>query len=149
MSFDSWPEYGLTVHSPSSQTIQRVCHIQPDFYAQQVDTKKLGFGLRLKEARDRKGLSGAALGRGMGYPDGDVTRQTISDWESERHFPNAAQVIRLCRTLGISADYLLLGINRDAQIEQARAALEALTVSGLVSGEEVTPLRRVANGSRH
>lgn len=39
-----------------------------------------------------------------------VTRQNISHWETDRHPPNLAQFEKLCELLGVSADWLLLGI---------------------------------------
>lgn len=67
-----------------------------------------GFGERLKKARALSKLSGAALGEGL-QPDGDASRQTMSDWEAERHYPNVWQLMLICQRLNLSADYLLTG----------------------------------------
>ena len=75
-----------------------------------TQNKKLGFGARLKEAREAAGLSGTALGTDLGETAGKhASRQTISDWDSERHFPSVRQLYLLCLKLGKSADELLFG----------------------------------------
>lgn len=65
-----------------------------------------GFGERLKAARTRAGLSGTELGKGLQL-DGDASRQTVSDWEAERHYPNVWQLAHICAKVDESADALL------------------------------------------
>jgi len=73
-----------------------------------VNTQDVSFGERLKLARTRKGLSGAALGA-LINPEDPVTRQNVSHWETDRHTPSLAQFAKLCDILGVSADWLLCG----------------------------------------
>lgn len=115
------------------------------------ENPKVGFGPRLKAARLGRSLSGAQLGIGLGETIGkDASRQTISDWESERHYPSVHQLYRLCLKLGTSADELIFGhkapdmakVARAAQAVQElsdedRAALQALLAQPGVPDETV------------
>jgi len=70
----------------------------------------IGFGARLKKAREAAGLSGTELGKGIGESAGkDAKRQSVSDWEKERHYPSARQLYLICLRLGKGADELLFG----------------------------------------
>lgn len=71
-----------------------------------------GFGVRLQKARESKGLTGTALGKGMKAGDdergqGDLSRQAVSDWEAERTYPTVWQLHQICVRLKTSADELL------------------------------------------
>lgn len=92
------------------------------------------FGSRLKAIRVKRKMSGAELGKGLGYPEGDASRQTINDWEAGRHHPNAVQIAKLCQKLETTADYLVLGVDVEAQLFRAREALEALAGVGRLGG---------------
>ena len=70
----------------------------------------VGFGKRLRNVREVKGLSGAEFGKGIGYPEGkDATRQSINDWEAERHYPNAWQLREICRKYDVDPTWLVTG----------------------------------------
>lgn len=88
----------------------------------------IGFGERLKAARLERGLSGSELGRGL-QADGDASRQTISDWEAERHYPNVWQLRELCMKLNKSADFFLFGeaVQESAKLQRAKLAVKALS----------------------
>jgi transcriptional regulator with XRE-family HTH domain len=88
-----------------------------------------GFGARLKEARMAAKLSGAELGRGAGEKPGkDASKQSVADWEAERHYPKADQIRLICLKLNTSADYLIFGdIKRDAELAKAASVVQALT----------------------
>lgn len=79
---------------------------------------RMGFGGRLREARNAQELSGEELGRRLA-----VSKATISHWENGRYEPNLAQLGALCSALKVSADWLLerpsLDLPADA-IEEAR-----------------------------
>lgn len=126
-------EYGLTVHFMSIQTVQPNCHIDWGFYALQMDME--GFGNRLKNARVKAGLSGRELGVGLGHPSGDASRQTINDWEAERHWPNVVQLYRICKKLKVTPDFMLTGVDMAVQIEAARNALAALSMTAESGGK--------------
>lgn len=59
---------------------------------------------RLTEARIRKGFNKAELARGIG-----VSGATITDWESGKFKPRGENLLRLCRVLQISSQWLLSG----------------------------------------
>jgi transcriptional regulator with XRE-family HTH domain len=88
-----------------------------------------GFGARLKEARTNAKMSGAELGRGAGEKQGkDASKQSVADWEAERHYPKADQLRMICLKLNISADYLIFGdIKKDAELAKAASVVQALT----------------------
>ena len=61
-------------------------------------------GERIALARKQAGLSQEQLGDKLG-----VSRQAVSKWESEQTNPDVAYVAQMCRLLGVSSDWLLLG----------------------------------------
>lgn len=61
-------------------------------------------GERIALARKQAGLSQEQLGEKLG-----VSRQAVSKWESEQTNPDVAYVAQMCRLLGVSSDWLLLG----------------------------------------
>ena len=63
---------------------------------------ELLFAKRLKELRQEKGFSQAALGERLGYGC-----TAISAYENGRNEPSFADFIRLCKVLDVSADYIL------------------------------------------
>jgi transcriptional regulator with XRE-family HTH domain len=65
------------------------------------------FGLRLKEARKAKKLSGYALARLL-----DVEPQNVCYWEHARSWPRVETLIKISEVLEVSLDWLLKGINK-------------------------------------
>lgn len=125
-----FPEYGSTRPRESSSTVPIVWHEPTTLYAQTMDrSASFGFGARLKEARTNAKMSGAELGRGAGEKPGkDASKQSVADWEAERHYPKADQLRLICLKLNISADYLIFGdIKRDAELAKAASVVQALT----------------------
>ena len=59
---------------------------------------------RIALARKQAGLSQEQLGEKLG-----VSRQAVSKWESSQTNPDVAYVAQMCRLLGVSSDWLLLG----------------------------------------
>lgn len=59
---------------------------------------------RIALARKQAGLSQEQLGEKLG-----VSRQAVSKWESGQTNPDVAYIIEMCRLLGVSSDWLLLG----------------------------------------
>jgi transcriptional regulator with XRE-family HTH domain len=88
-----------------------------------------GFGARLKEARNAANLSGTELGRGAGdAPGKDASKQSVADWESERHYPKADQIRLICLKLNVSADHLIFGdIKKDTELIKAASIVQKLT----------------------
>lgn len=108
-----------------------------------------GFGQRLKAARTDRGLSGAALGAGLADDGSDVTRQSVSDWEAERHYPKANQLREICTRLGVTADHLLFGA--DVAISPAVAALakQAKSLSPEERAQVASMLASPAHSDEH
>jgi transcriptional regulator with XRE-family HTH domain len=87
-----------------------------------------GFGARLKAARIAAGLSQSELAEVAGENGGAGSKQTVSGWEAERHYPKANQLRAICIKLNISVDELVFGDVRDqAKLNQAESAIQALT----------------------
>ena len=63
---------------------------------------------RIAQARKAAGLSQEQLGEKLG-----VSRQAISKWESGAANPDVAYLAAMCRELGVSSDWLLLGEEPD------------------------------------
>lgn len=125
-----FPEYGSTGRHASSSTIPIVWNDASSPYAQKMDkSASFGFGMRLRQARQSAKLSGTELGRGAGdKPGKDASKQSVADWESERHYPKADQLRLICLKLNISADYLIFGdIKKDAALMKAASVVQELT----------------------
>lgn len=60
------------------------------------------FGRKVNELRRRMGLTQEQLGEIIG-----ASRQTVSKWELNTVFPEPAKLLKLCRTLDVTADELL------------------------------------------
>lgn len=57
---------------------------------------------RIKETRERNGLTQAALAKKLG-----VTRSAVNSWEIGVSAPSVQYLIELCKLFSVSADYLL------------------------------------------
>lgn len=68
------------------------------------------FRPRLRDAMKSAGLNVTELAEAM-----DMTRPAISMYLSGRRIPETVSLIRLCKVLDISADYLL-GLSQDSTI---------------------------------
>jgi len=86
---------------------------------------KIGWGDRLQAVRQARDMSGEKLGKGIQAKRADASRQTVSDWESERHYPNVWQLAEICRRLDTTADFLLFGR------EDAKAAISPQVVAAV------------------
>ncbi len=62
-------------------------------------------GVRLRAARDLARMSQRDVAAEL-----QISRQTVSNWESGRALPDALQVIHLAQTYGTPTDFMLLGI---------------------------------------
>lgn len=89
-----------------------------------------GFGERLREARVNAKLTQTELAAIAGENGETASKQAVSGWEAERHYPKANQLRAICIKLNISADDLLLrDITEGLKIRQAEEAVKALTPS--------------------
>ena len=64
-------------------------------------------GVKLKEARLQAGLTQENVAEEI-----QVTRQTISNWETEKSFSDIVSVIKLSTLYNISLDKLLKGMRK-------------------------------------
>ena len=60
------------------------------------------FALRLKELREKKGLSQKAFSAKLG-----VSQSTVGMWESQKREPNFETTEKIANFFGVSTDYLL------------------------------------------
>ena len=65
------------------------------------------FASRLTDFLAEKGLSKRAFARRVG-----VSAMSVSDWSTGKIQPNAESIFLICRTFGLSADWLL-GLESD------------------------------------
>lgn len=73
-------------------------------------------------------MSGIELGRGAGENGKDASKQSVSDWEAERHYPKADQLRVICLKLNIAVDDLIFGdVKEHIKVIQAESAIQALT----------------------
>ena len=86
------------------------------------------FDERLKELRKSLGINQIEFGKRL-----NVTKQCISNWENNNIMPSIDMLIRISKTLSVSADYLL---GLDDQ--------RTLNVSGL-SAEQIFHLQAIAD----
>ena len=61
-------------------------------------------GCKIKEARIEKKLTQEQVAELLG-----VSRQTISNWENEKSYPDIISVIKMSECYDVSLDYLLKG----------------------------------------
>ncbi|HIQ59818.1 MAG TPA: helix-turn-helix transcriptional regulator [Candidatus Merdivicinus intestinavium] len=69
------------------------------------------FGIRLRTIRKSQKISQTQLAKAIG-----TNRRTIISWENGRTLPKAGEIVRLCKCLHISSDYLLGLCNRIVHI---------------------------------
>ena len=62
----------------------------------------MSFGSRIKDLRKKFNLSQVDLGKGIG-----VSGTTISQYEADSRFPDKSTLVKICKFLDISSDYLL------------------------------------------
>ena len=81
---------------------------------------------RIYELRKSNGMSQEALAEKI-----NVSRQSISKWESGETIPEIGHIIELSKVFGVSTDYLLLYgeaeslTNRTKQLEEQQENLQA------------------------
>ena len=88
---------------------------------------------RLKELRKGKNLTQDDLAELL-----EVTKLTISDWESGKHEIKADKIKTLCKTFGVDAPYLL-GYSEFKNEADIKAAAQLLLGGQHGAGREVSP----------
>lgn len=89
-------------------------------------------GKRLKESRERKGLSQKQLGIAAGL-DRFVASTRINRYERGVHHPDPVTLQRLADTLGVPPAYLVASDDRLARVILAFSALPAKTQDRVIS----------------
>lgn len=69
--------------------------------------KRIPFGRRIIVLRRRKGWTQRRLAQEMGMNDSHA----LSHWESGRNEPSLYNFFRLCKTLGVSPDEFMEGVD--------------------------------------
>lgn len=93
-----------------------------------ANVQTFGFGARLKQARIDAGFTQTEVAAIAGENGDAASKQTVSGWEAERHYPKANQLRALCLKLNISPDDLLLGdIRENLKLIQAESVIQALS----------------------
>lgn len=64
-------------------------------------------GMRIESMRGYRRMTQEELGGMVG-----VTKATVSNWEKGRRVPRADDIVRLCRALECTSDYLLGMVER-------------------------------------
>ena len=93
---------------------------------------------RIVELRKKKGWSQEELAEMI-----DVTRQSVSKWESGQSLPDLDKILKLADIFGVSTDYLLKDkdtyegqpINREEEKAQEAAKLVIEKLNGLKNGK--------------
>lgn len=86
---------------------------------------------RISVIRKAKGLTQEQLGELVG-----VTRQAVSKWESGQAVPDALTIVKLCRELDLSADYVLLG-------KEPGGSAETVVIPDQVELDETDPVTQM------
>lgn len=84
---------------------------------QRIVTGLAEFGDRLRQLRERQGLTQEDLARALATNAG-----TVSRWERGLGNPQAAQLVQLAEALGATVDYLLRGTDPDRNAPPLTAA---------------------------
>ena len=74
------------------------------------------FAKRIKELRQQRDLTQAALGKMV-----NVKKQTVTNWEAGNNYPNSDTLIKLTQVFNVSSDYLL-GIDDETKAKQLNLA---------------------------
>ncbi|MGN0255376.1 MAG: DUF3955 domain-containing protein [Chordicoccus sp.] len=69
------------------------------------------FGEQIRTIRKENGLTQEQFAVKL-----DVTRQAVSNWENERNLPDIEMLIRISRTFNVSLDRLILGEDRENEM---------------------------------
>lgn len=92
----------------------------------------MNIGQKLKEARTQAGLSQEKVSEEI-----HVSRQTVSNWETEKTYPDVVSLVKLSDLYGISLDELLKGDSKMLQhLEESTNTVKSnrrLSIIGIVN----------------
>lgn len=72
----------------------------------------MSIGTKLYELRKKKGLSQEEVADTL-----NVSRQTVSKWETDQSMPDFDKIVPICELYSITADELLMGIKKEKELE--------------------------------
>lgn len=81
----------------------------------------MGLGERIQDARKRKSITQEQLADQL-----DVTRQSVSRWESNVVYPDMDNLVKLSNILEVSLDYLLKNEENSTSTKKVSGLLKAL-----------------------
>ncbi len=82
-------------------------------------------GQRIQKLRQDNALSQEAFANVLG-----VSRQSVSKWEQDKSFPDTDKLELMCKSFGVSCDWLILGEEiLEQEPEQEQPSASTLTVS--------------------
>lgn len=89
----------------------------------------MSIGERIYKLRDERRLSQDELADRIG-----VSRQTISNWETDKVRPDTDKLLTLCKEFDVSADYLLFGKEEIADIPKRESRPALFLVLSIIIG---------------
>ena len=89
--------------------------------ANPLTTPDTSMGARLREARERTGISEGALAEALG-----VNVTSIKAWENGKRTPRANKLVNIAGVLGVSVRWLLEGQAEPTRHESAPISIETL-----------------------
>jgi transcriptional regulator with XRE-family HTH domain len=134
---DALSETGSTCIANIPCVAKMPCGVPPEFlaYPSGVGSRKTpvtgaerAIGARIREARERLGVSIAELGLATGS-----SRQKVQFWERGDHFPPLSDFRRICELLRTDPNHILgmgqMRVLTDTEILSARRQIQALALA--------------------
>lgn len=87
----------------------------------------------IRNSRKNKNMTQKELAEQLG-----VSHNTISDWESGNHKPDADSIMLLCKVLGVDANYMLDWEEKKATKNIKSKLKDALKENNLFDGEDLS-----------
>lgn len=103
---------------------------------------------RIDEAMRARGMSRAKLARAIG-----ASPSTVTEWYTKGTMPSAVHVAQVSAALGVSADWLLFGVEGEAAgvpspaeraLEEIALILERVRATGAGGGGAATPQQQMS-----
>lgn len=83
----------------------------------------MSIGGKLYELRKKKGLSQEEVADKL-----NVSRQTVSKWETDQSMPEFDKIVPICELYSITADELLTGIKKEEKVEETISKSDTTSV---------------------
>jgi len=109
----------------------------------EIEVKKMTLAEKIINLRKQKGWSQEELAEHL-----DVTRQSVSKWESAQSVPDIAKILQISELFGVTTDYLLKD-NEEAPediVSQKTEDTEIVRTIGKMEAEEYLSASRAAAG---